>query len=190
MTVAEVSYAALGLPPGAPLGRELRLRLGRVEAILGGAAEGAGGVVDPSRPPFVAGPRAHALIALLGAARARAARRPATLAAAAVELIAVAGRFHDGVLDGPPHLLATRQGHNAGAVLAGDLLLVRASALAAEVSAEVLRRWAAALAAVQEAKLVGRSDVAGRALRVAALDIGQLAGGVSSNAVPAAPAGR
>ncbi|MFL6138356.1 MAG: hypothetical protein ACJ74O_11205 [Frankiaceae bacterium] len=175
MTVSALPFAALGLSPRSPLAAALRDQLAWVELALERAAASVPLVIDRDRQPFAAeGVRVHATLALLGGQLAG----PAGSAAVVVELTHLATRFHDAVRDLPPGSAGGQR--NVDAVLAGDLLIVRATGLAADLPRPALRRWAAALGEVHEAKLVRRFDVAARALLDAAVEIGALAAGTGT----------
>jgi hypothetical protein len=175
MTGAALPLAVLGLPIESALTATLLDRLARVERALQRAAASVPQVVDRNRPPFaVDGVRAHATLALLGGQLTGAACRAATV----VELTHLATRFHDAVRDRPPG--SDGRQPNADVVLAGDLLIVRATGLAAELPRPALRRWAAVLGTVHEAKLARRPDAAARALLEAAVEIGALTAGTGA----------
>jgi hypothetical protein len=182
VTGSALPLSALGLPPGSRLAATLRARLAEVEEILVTAATSAPPVVERDRPPFaVEGVRPHATLALLGARLSGA----ACGAAVVVELTYLATRCHEAVRDRPAGSAVAGRQHNVDAVLAGDLLIVRATGLAADLPRPALRRWADALGAVHEAKLAGRIDAAARALREAAFEIGALTGGAADAQLPA-----
>ena len=177
MTVAAVPLDALALPAGSSLRVSLRPALAQVEALLCDAAADAGGVVDTAAAPFAAnGVRVAAVLALLGAHRGRGFTAAACTAAVVAELTHLAIGYHTGVPAAPGPSGPERQRH-LRAVLAGDLLIVRATGLAAELPRPALRLWAGALTGLYEANLMARPAAAARTLRAVAFRLGAAAAG-------------
>ncbi|MFM7224190.1 MAG: polyprenyl synthetase family protein [Actinomycetota bacterium] len=120
--------------------------LARVEARLAGAVEAADPLLDEVAGHLLkaGGKRLRPALALCAAYAARgaaAASEDAVTGAAAVELVHLGSLYHDDVIDeaetrrGVPSVNA--RWSNIVAILAGDFLLARASALAASLGAEV-----------------------------------------------------
>jgi len=143
---------------------DLAERLVAVDARLVDALDGDGALLgrDSVRVAGTGGKRLRPLLTVVSAALGGTFDERVVAAAAAVELVQVGSLVHDDIIDGA----ATRRGRptiNAAAgletaLLAGDFILARAAALAAEVSAEAAGVLAGALGDLCEGQVLEMRD--------------------------------